>query len=302
MSMLIAMALAMAGSGAGPTKEEAKLLRPVKDTPTVQLDQNGAYLMLRSPAAVPISLFRIATPEEVEEYKDRRSAALAKAHAKWVKAHASWSKEYQAWRKDQSRPKPDEEPIEPTDANLDFPPIDKENLLSFGPFNRFAKEKGNSTYLQRVWPGRYVLYGSIFVNPNGGAFGTCVCMGTVAFDVKVGEIVDVGLVTTSSDPLIMPAMLEKAKPEEVDGLRSGALTMVRLTLPNSSLPVDPRLSGHRIVPASFKAAGPVPNYYGVQVDRMTAIPGVLAYDRDKIIDLTAPPAAPIAPTASTAGE
>lgn len=283
MSMLIAMALAMAG----PTKAEAKLLRPVKDTPTVQLDSNGAYLLLRSPAAVPINLFRIATPEEVEEYKGRRAAALAKAHAKWVKAHASWQREYKDWKEDpQNYRKPGDKPIEPTDANLDFPPIDKENLIGFGPLNRFAKEKGSSTYLQRVWPGRYVIYGSIMVNPNGGAFGTCVCMGTVSFEVKAGEVVDVGSVTTSSDPLIMPRMLESAKAEEVEGLRSGALTMIRLTPPNSSMPVDPRLGSYKVVPASFKAAGPVPNYYGVQVDRMTAIPGVLGYDRDKIIDLT----------------
>lgn len=283
MSMLIAMALAMAG----PTKAEAKLLGPVKDSQTVQLDPNGAYLLLRSPAAVPISLFRVATPEEVEEYRGRRAAALAKAHAKWVKSVASWERQYKDWKESpQTYRKPDDKPIEPTDANLDFPPIDKENLIGFGPLNRFAKEKGSSTYLQRVWPGRYVIYGSVMVNPNGGAFGMCVCMGTVAFDAKPGEIVDVGLVTTSSDPLIMPRMLESAKPEEVDGLRSGAITMMRLTPPDGTMPVDPRLNSYKIVPASFRAAGPVPNYYGVQVDRMTAIPGVLGYDRDKIIDLT----------------
>lgn len=293
MSMLIAMALAMAG----PTKAEAKLLGPVKDSPTVQLDPNAAYLMLRSPAAVPISLFRIATPDEVEDYKGRRAAALAKAHAKWIKAAATWEREYKDWNDSpQSYPKPGDKPVEPTDANLDFPPIDKENLIGFGPLNRFAKGKGSSTYLQRVWPGRYVIYGSVFVNPNGGAFGTCVCMGTVAFDAKPGEIVDVGLVTASTDPLIMPRMLEKAKPEEVEGLRSGAITMMRLTPADSSTLIDPRLSSYKVVPASFKAAGPVPNYYGVQVDRMTAIPGVLGYDRDKIVDLTAPATdAPSAP-------
>jgi hypothetical protein len=231
----------------------------------------------------------------VEEYKGRRAAALAKKHAKWVKAHASWKSQYKDWKESPgSYQHPGDEPIEPTDANLDFPPIDQENLLGFGPLNRFAKEKNNSTYLQRVWPGRYVLYGSIMVNPNGGAFGTCACMGTVAFDVKAGEIVDVGLVTTSSDPLIMPGMLEKAKAEEVEGLRSGALTMIRLTPANGTMPVDPRLSSYKVVPASFKATGPVPNYYGVQVDRITAIPGVLGYDRDKIIDLSAPPAQPAA--------
>ena len=287
MSMVLALLLAIAG----PTKEQAKQLRPVKDSAAVQLDPTGAYILLRSPSAVPINLFRIATPEEVAEYKVRRAEALAKAHAKWTKRHASWAKEHAAWKKDPSAsPKPDEEPVEPTDANLAFTPIDQENLIDFGPFNRFAKEKGTSTYLQRVWPGRYVVYGSIYVNPNGGAMGTCVCMGTIAFDARPGEITDVGFVTVSTDPLIAPGMLEKAKADEVDGLRSGALTMVRWTPRDSSMAVDPRLSAYKVVPASFRAAGPVPNSYGVQVDRMTAIPGVLAYDRDKIVDLAGQPA------------
>ena len=287
MSLLIALALAMAG----PTKEEAKLLRPIKDAPTVQLDLSGAYILLRSATPASINLFRLATPPEVEDYRGRRWQALQKAHAKWIKKHAEWEQEVKALQLGATGGSASEEPQEPTDANFDFPPIDKENLLGFGPLNRFAKESGgSSTYLQRVWPGRYVLYGSIFVNPNGGAAGTCVCMGTVAFDAKAGEITDVGSITLGADPIAFPRSLEKAKPEEIEGLRSGAITMMRLTPANGSMPVDPRLTSFKIVPASYRAAGPVPNYYGVQVDRLTAIPGILAYDRDKIVDATGVPA------------
>jgi len=288
MIMLMAMALA----AAGPTKEETKLLRPIKDTPTVQLDLNGAYILLRSPAPAAINLFRLATPPEVEDYRARRSQALTKAHAKWVKQHALWKQDLQDWKDNPVGKQAPEEPLEPTDGNLDFAPLDQENLLGFGPLNRFAKDsEGTSTYLQRVWPGRYVLYGSIFINPNGGGTGVCVCMGTVAFDAKAGEITDVGSVMVSAtDALIYPRMLEKAKPEDVEGLRSGAITMMRLTPSSGTMPVDPRLASYKIVPATYRAAGPVPNYYGVQVDRLTAIPGVLAYDRDKIVDVASGPA------------
>ena len=88
-------------------------------------------------------------------------------------------------------------------------------------------------------------------------------------------------------------MLNKAEADEVEGLRSGAITMMRWTPQTGALPVDPRLTGYKVVPAQFKPAGPVPNYFGVQVDRMTAVPGVLAYDRDKIVD-------PMAATPATA--
>lgn len=295
MSMLIAMALAMAG----PSKEEAKMLGPVKDSPTVQLDPNSSYILLRSPAPVPINLFRVATPDEVEDYRQRRAEKLAKLHAKWVKANAQWERDYKLWkeeRRDTRGPLP-VKPIEPTDATLDIPALDKENLIGFGPLFRFAKEKGgSSTYLQRVWPGRYVVYGSVMVNPNGGSIGMCVCMGTIAFDAKPGVITDVGSVNaTMADPLISPGMLSKAEPADAENLRSGEMTMMRWTLPNASLPVDARLGAYKVVPASFRPAGPVPNYYGVQVDRMTAIPGVLGYDRDKIVDLTTAPATATAP-------
>jgi len=284
MSLLLALAIA----SVGPTKNEKKLLQPVKDTPAVQLDPNGAYILLRSPAPTAINLFRLATPPELEDYRGRRWQALQKAHAKWVNKHAEWQQEIASWNqlKGTVGGSAPEEPIEPTDDNLDFSTIDEENMLGFGPLFRFAKDSsGTSTYLQRVWPGRYVLYGSLFINPNGGATGMCVCMGTVAFDANAGEITDVGSVQVNgTDVLIYPNLLNKAKPEDVEGLRSGAITMMRLTPASTSMPIDPRLSSFKTVPAVFKRAGPVPNYYGVQVDRLTAIPGVLSYDRDKILD------------------
>jgi hypothetical protein len=285
MSMLLAMALGLAG----PTKEDRKLLGPVKDTPTVQLDANAAYILVRSPAPVPINLFRIATAEEIAEYKGRRSTALAKARVKWASRHAQWEQNRENLR---AQGVTEEEPVEPTEDSFDFPPLDKENLIGFGPLFRFAKVSGgNSTYLQRVWPGRYVVYGSVLVTPNGATSGMCVCMGTIAFDAKPGEIVDIGAVKASMmDGLTWPRVIEKAEPADVEGLRSGSITMMRWTLPGSSLPVDPRLSGYKVVPAEFRAAGPVPNYYGVQVDRLTAIPGILAYDRDKIVAAAGVPA------------
>jgi hypothetical protein len=286
MSMMLAMALAAAGSGAGPTKADLKLLGPVKDSQSVHLDPNGAYILLRSPAPVPINLFRIATPEEVEDYRARRVEALAKAHKKWKSKHADWVKNRETYRAQGINA---DEPVEPTEANLAFPPLDQENLIGFGPLFRFAKAKGgNSTYLQRVWPGRYVVYGSVLVGSNGATTGMCVCMGTVAFDAKPGEVVDIGSVKVSmTDPLTWPKMIDKAEPDDVDGLRSGAITMMRLYPQDGSQPIDPRLSAYKVVPAKLGPAGPVPNYYGVQVDRLTAIPGVLAYDRDRIVDVAA---------------
>ncbi len=56
-------------------------------------------------------------------------------------------------------------------------------------------------------------------------------------------------------------------------------------MPVAGAAIDPRLAGYAIVPAELRAAGRFPNYYGLQIDRMTPIPGVLAYERDRIIDV-----------------
>lgn len=45
--------------------------------------------------------------------------------------------------------------------------------------------------------------------------------------------------------------------------------------------------------ADFRAYGKLDNFYGLSVGRMPPVPGVLAYDRDKVVDLKAA-AAPVA--------
>ena len=52
--------------------------------------------------------------------------------------------------------------------------------------------------------------------------------------------------------------------------------------------IDPRLTSATILPAAFKPVGKLPNYFGVVVSRIPEMPGVLRYNRDRIVDLTIP--------------
>jgi len=54
------------------------------------------------------------------------------------------------------------------------------------------------------------------------------------------------------------------------------------------------------VRADFHAAGKMDNHFGVSIARMPAIPGVLGYRRDKVIDLKGT-ATPVASTAQPEG-
>ena len=66
-----------------------------------------------------------------------------------------------------------------------------------------------------------------------------------------------------------------------------SLNSISWAPPEPGAEIDPRLASLRIVPAELRAGGRFPNYYGVQIDRLTAIPGVLEYDRDRVVDVKA---------------
>src|SRR5690349_7991748 len=127
------ISLLLAAASAGPVM----INEPVKDKPAAELSAGETYLMVRSGGALPTSLafFREADPAEVESYRKRRADALSKAHAKWVKQHANWVEILQAWKDANATfgGSPPEEPIEPTEATLDFPTIEQEQLIVFGP-------------------------------------------------------------------------------------------------------------------------------------------------------------------------
>ncbi|HLL31602.1 MAG TPA: hypothetical protein VK403_11445, partial [Allosphingosinicella sp.] len=58
-----------------------------------------------------------------------------------------------------------------------------------------------------------------------------------------------------------------------------------LTPPDPAMPRPARLSGLPVVAADLRAAGKMPNYFGIEIDRLPAVPGVLAYERDKVVDV-----------------
>ena len=252
----------------------------VKDKPAVALSPTMAYVMMRSDTAVPLYLMKVPSAEDQAAYDKMRADALVKAHAKFVRKQ----KEYNSAVKFNAelasgtprQPLP-EKPVEPTEANFEFTPFPLLAGMSIGPLNRFAKADGGvSTYLQELTPGEYRIYGPLAVMPNGAAMGSCFCMGSVAFVAKAGEIVDLGVMEAKANaPGKRPAG-DSSAPMFADG---------QFLVP-ATTPPDPRLSGARIVQSKFRPVGKLPNYYGMTISRIPAMPGVMRYDRDRIVDLT----------------
>lgn len=287
---LLALGLAAPALAKDDDKEKWET-RNVADKPVVTLDPAKAYILVQSEVAVTPYFMRQPSAEEAAKHAADRAEELTKEHDKWVKKHASWVKTM-AGLKGQpaniSRPK---EPMEPTEANFSWPRYETIHPVMMGPQNRFAKQDG-SVYLQEVPPGDYVYYG----NYNGLAGGVCACLGTASFSAPAGKIVALRMRLPFFEA--WQAAEKDQRPKDVFDLPESYSTL-RLE-PGSY--ADARLPQGMTIPAEFRPAGQLPNWFGLEVDRLMPIEGVFAYERDKQIDLrakppeplAAPPAAPVA--------
>jgi hypothetical protein len=280
------MILAAAAASLAMLAPAAAQAQQVADKPVITLDPEQSYMIVQTSSAASgygfvMSFLRRPEQADIDDYLKRRAEALNKAHQKWVRKHADWVD----GRKSGTTGADVKEPVEPTDANLAFAPIEKENIFQVGPFDRFAKNKdeGRSTFIVAVKPGRYVFYGPVFVAVGQGE---CMCMGSIEFEVKPKQIVYAGVMQFNWFAERDKAKREHRPPPKDNGLDfPETMNSISWLPPQPGYRVDPRLSAYTIVPAELHAYGRIPNYFGAAIDRLTALDGVLAYDRDKVIDV-----------------
>lgn len=247
----------------------------VKDGPAVTLDPAKAYVLLRTPGAMPLSFVRIPTADDQSAYDKLRAAAFEDAREDYAKK----LKRYEDAKASAARTpglKIPDKPNEPTEANFQFTPFAQLANFGMGPFNRFAN-KGGTVYLHAVTPGTYRLHGQN--DPLLGG-GVCYCMGSVTFEAAAGTITDLGTLGANPAGDEPPVKNDSSAPRTF----AFALTLVPAAV---DAPVDPRLASLPRTPAKLRAAGKMPNYWGIAISRLPAIPGVLAYERDRVIDASA---------------
>lgn len=149
------------------------------------------------------------------------------------------------------------------------------NFVSVTRGPQFSRTgEGDYTYLVAVPPGTYALYGPITITGNG-VIGVCLCMGSVRFDARPGEIMDLGEIRYPATE----AMREHRQ------LRPGTGAAPAEVIPYAATMSRPdRLNGLPVVAAEWRAGDKMPNYFGVLISRHPALPGVLRYERDRVID------------------
>jgi len=294
-------AAAMSSSAAAQTVsiEEKNLL-----SGKVKIEPEHGYIYSSGPARQWIQLLRLPDAEAVAEYEKDWAKAFAQVRADYPGKLKNWQDHVLAAHR-QGR-KPREKPIEPTAENFAIEAIESRQPAGYGPQFVFAKSEApeHISYLTKVRPGRYVVYRQ-FAGADNGLVGMCFCMGTVAFDVKPGMITDVGnffFAAPGADPAFPP------RADKVPGSEYGLYRPddVRALWGSVKFGLPDTLKAYPNEQADFRAHGKIDNFYGIMVGRLPPIPGVLGYDRDKVVDLKASAAAPAveaeAPVAEPTGE
>lgn len=239
---------------------EAKLL-----SGQAVIEADSGYLFVTGPERQMGTLLRMPEPDDVAQYEEEWAKQLARVQKRYPSKLASWDVKKAA--AEQSKKKVPDRPIEPTAENFSIEPIEARNAATFGQMSIYNKSAAprSFSYLTKMKPGRYVYHGPMSTGPQG-TVGACYCMGSVAFDVKPGVI------TNSGNFFAVAASTEQSVTAAVD------LAAVHYDLPAS-------LQGLPHVQAEFQASGKFDNFFHGTVGRMPAIAGVLAYDRDKVIDV-----------------
>ena len=249
-------------------------------------DPASGYIYLHGPCRQWGMFLKVPDQGDIDAYKKDWDAAFAKATDKYLKKLASWESDKKAGA---TGTKLGDKPVKPTPETFTIGDIETRTSMSFGPMNVFNKDKegSNYSYFMKAPPGTYVYYGPILFDPNAGYTGACSCMGSVKFEVKPGVITDAGnflaaaIFQPTPDPPLpgagfMPLWMDLT----VAGRPKPEVAKFEWGLPASLKSFPP-------AQADVHAVGKRTKFFGIAIARMPAIPGVLGYQRDKVIDLKA---------------
>jgi hypothetical protein len=245
-----------------------------------KIDSAKGYIFVSGAERQFGTFLRVPDDETRATWQKDWDKAFAKAQKRYVSALAQWQADLKIAEQTKSRPR--DKPEEPTRETFTIDPLDLRDAVNFGPMFVYAKGDRFS-YLNSVKPGTYIWYGPLLVLP-AGASGTCWCMGTVRFEVKQGVLTNLGNVLWTrphfADQRDITLQLggakiaERAQAARAEVAAGGTHTDLPATLKDwpAEVPV-------------LQAAGKLNNYYGGMVSRLPAVDGVLAYKRDRVIDV-----------------
>lgn len=283
---LAALVLAPQPARAEPVGEFVE----IKEGQPVAIADNKAYFLLRisrpngATKIEPIFL-RVPSEQELKDYFAAREAAYRELEPDLLEARAEMLRKKE---EAEARGKTFKGviPPEPTLDAFDFVWSEKSNTENIQFNSPFMKSGDDTLYVVEVPAGEYVLYGAAI----GGSFDAhlhlCFCLGTVGFNAKAGEITDLGFFLGDSARWKSP-IPELAAESDFGPSSDTVITLLTGTVRpvRSGDLVPPQLAGMLIKAADYHAVGRYFHPAAFGVNRLVPVPGVLAYDRGKVIDV-----------------
>ena len=247
------------------------------------IDPASGYIYLYGTGRQGGTFIRVPDADDNESYRNERDAAFEKAIERYGKQLKRWNADVKLAQ--QMKKAAPEKPVEPTQENFSIGDIERRTAIQFGPDYAYIKDKSIDRfgYAMSVKPGTYIWYGPIVFDIKQGFIGVCYCMGSVKFEVKPGVVTNLG------NFLLAAPLAEQQKGAPLLDIRhSGGWNGFKVEVPITSAAVSFDLPGSLSqwpsVTPDFVASGKLNNFYGVMISRLPPVPGILEYQRDKIID------------------
>lgn len=256
---------------------------------SVSIRPDRAYILLRTirpegvPSVLPV-LLRIPSAAETERYWAARRLAFAEAEPRLIRQREAQLRK-KAEAEAAGKPFKGEVPPPPTLETFNFVYDEIGNVRRIS--GSFVEGRPESVYLVELLPGDYVLYGASY----GSSFykpilHACLCLGTVGFSAPAGIVTDLGYFM--GDMAHRPSTIPELKGET--GLGPSSMTpmapiaaTVRPARPDSVVP--DALRGTNVRPAEYRAIGRFFEPRAASISRLGPVPGILAYEGRRVIDV-----------------
>lgn len=257
----------------------------------VVIRRDRAYLLFRTyrpdgVASIEPVLLRVPNANELGRFAEAKRAAFSAAQPKLFEARrAQMRKKQQA--EAAGKPFTGVVPPEPGIDTFQFDYDGIANLQNIDDSKALIKGKPESTYLVEVIPGEFVLYGATFgsgiLKP---ALHVCMCLGTVGFSARAGEVVDLGHFL--GDGAKGQSKIPELKAETGFGPSSDSfIVLIAATVrpPTPGMAVPDILRTATIRPVEYRAVGKFFDPRATAINRLVPVSGVLAYNGGQVIDV-----------------
>lgn len=283
------LALLLLAFPAAPSAGAPEEMVEIRSGAAVSIRPDRAYILLRTlrpegvPSVLPV-LLRIPSPAEMERYAQARRRAFANAEPGLIRRREEQLRK-KAAAEAAGQPFKGEIPPPPTLETFNFVYDELKNVRRIS--GSFVEGRPESAYLVELVPGDYVFYGAAY----GSSFykstlHACLCLGTVGFSAPAGVVTDLGYFM--GDMAHRPSPIAELRDET--GLGPSSMTpmapiaaTVRPVRPDSSVP--DALRGKALRPADYRAIGRFVEPRASSINRLGPVPGILAYEGRRVIDV-----------------